>query len=275
MKGKKIKVILAIFLLLSCICLILISRHPKAKVLFLSKKHFLVHETDSRVLYEPGAEQYAAQIAAIIDSAITIIESEQGLPFKESFSVYMCKSQASFNRYVGDPPNFLSRGAALLGNVYIPPRAFFFEQQDTHRETLIHELSHLHLAQMLGRWQLIRRIPVWFREGLANTVANSSGEAISEKESIRAILAGHHFVPDDKGSFLIPKHAGDYGLRWQMFHIQNKMFVKFIKQKYPNNIKKFLLSLYNGDSFASAFSNNFGCNVDGLWEQFFEEISTR
>jgi hypothetical protein len=87
----------------------------------------------------------------------------------------MRKKRKSLNEFLANPPGTAPRGAAAMGDVYIGPRAFSFFGYDTHKESLMHELSHLHLKQRLGYFGfgVKIKIPVWFSEGLANNIAGS------------------------------------------------------------------------------------------------------
>jgi hypothetical protein len=221
------------------------------------------------VLYERGAERQGEAIAACLDSAVALVEREHGLPFHQPFIVYVCATRRAFNEYVAKPPNGLGRGASVLNrSVYIAPRAFAYGGLDTHREVLTHELSHLNMRQQLGYVRHLRNIPTWFNEGLANTIAGSGGEFISEQEAVGAILSGHHFVPDKRGTFPRPKTAGDYGMQYPMFHKQTKLFVTYLRDADETAFDAFLLDVQRGEPFAPAFEERFGTDVDGMWDTF-------
>ena len=247
---------------------ILLSRNPRVRALLLSKKHFIPSELDDRVHYEPNAEQYAKDIAEFLQFAIGKVEQEQFSSFKKSFKVFVFASQESYNKHFGDPPGSPSRGGSLFGNIYISPRAFNFEEQDTHKETLIHELSHLNLRLALGLSSIFGNIPFWFREGLADNVANTGGELVSDSMAIIAFRTGNSFIPDEKGRFLTP--IPDYGMQWPMFKKQGKMFVRYLRNDCPGSFRKLLIAIYDGDSFSTSFSKFFGKNVIEMWQQFID-----
>ena len=115
-------------------------------------------------------------------------------------------------------------------------------------------------------------MPVWFLEGLAVTVSGGGGEGVTREDATSAILAGHHFIPDEKGSLLRPKRASDYGMGTFMFYRQSELFVAFIRDRDPAAFRDFLLELQlgGGDSFARTFESAFGTDVAGMWEEFEE-----
>ena len=273
-KKRKRLIILSIIGIIILAGAVFFVRSPIGIALLKSKKHFKTSDIDKRVRYEPGAEEFADKIARYLPEAVQTVENGHFLPFKKPFKVYVCATQKSLNEFLADPPGAAPRGAAALGNVYIGPRAFSFFGYDTHKESLMHELSHLHLSQRSGYFGFgVRiKIPVWFSEGLANCIAGSGGEGIEDKEAIDAILAGKHFVVDEKGTFLRPFHKAFPGLSGPMFHKQDKMFVKYIIDSNPRKYKQFLLEIQNGASFAKSFSTNFGITVSGMFERFKENL---
>ena len=120
--------------LVIAVALVEFCRSPYRTALLKPKDHFIVHSGDNGILYEPGAEDH--------------------------------------DEFVAHPSSYPIRGPVLLGNVFTAQSAFDFQNMDTHREPLLHELSHLHLLQHLGFFGY-RKIPIWFTEGLANCLAGS------------------------------------------------------------------------------------------------------
>lgn len=275
-KKRKRLIILSIIGIIILVGAVLFVRSPIGIALLKSKKYFKTSDIDKRVRYEPGAEEFANKIARYLPEAIQAVENGHFLPFEKPFKVYVCATQKSLDEFLANRTGAAPRGAAALGDVYIGPRAFSFFGYDTHKESLKHELSHLHLKQRLGYFGFGYRIkiPVWFSEGLANIIAGSGGEGIEDKEAIDAILRGSHFVVDEKGSFLKPFASAFPGLSGRMFHKQNKMFVKYIKDSNPGKYKQFLLEIQDGASFAKSFSTNFGTTVKGMFERFKTYISS-
>ena len=150
MKKRKRKVIVIVFSSIILLLAVLFFISPYSTALLKSKSHFINHVKNDKVLYEAGAEDYADSIAVYLPEAIERVEQLHGLPFEESFNIYVCKTQKSFNEYTAIKSPYPIRGTALLGDVLIAPSAFNFFGRDTHKETLTHELSHLHFRQRLG-----------------------------------------------------------------------------------------------------------------------------
>jgi hypothetical protein len=197
------------------------------------------------------------------------------LPFKKPFKVYVCSTQQSHNAFIANPTSYPIRGAAIKGNVFIAPSAFSFKGLDTHRESLMHELSHLHLAQRLGFFKL-RKIPYWFTEGLANFIAESGGEGISEDMAIQSIQEGRYLILRERGGLLksLPKIIQAAGITGPMFHKQNKMFMHYIYSSNPEAFKKLVVTVQAGEAFSTSFINHFEMNPQEIWNRFKDELSS-
>ncbi len=265
---KKIIVfsILGIFIL-SVLALFL--RSPIGRALLKSKSHFIAHAADSRILYEPGAEGFADRIADFLPTAVKRVEDGHFLAFKKTFKVYVFSTQKSHNESLANTTSYPIRGAAIQGNVFIAPSAFSFKGLDTHRESLMHELSHLHLSQRLG-FLKSRRIPFWFTEGLANIIAGSGGEGISKDMAVLSMKEGKHLIIPERKGFLkgLTKTIMEAGLTGPMYHKQNKMFVDYINSLNPEAFKKLVLAVQKGESFSESFLECFEMSPEEMWTRF-------
>jgi len=274
MKIKKSRIILIAVLSLFIVLIVAFLISPYSTALLKSKSHFINHTKNDIVLYEPGAEDYADSIAIYFPKAVERVEQVHGLPFEESFKIYVCKTQKSFNEYTAITSPYPIRGTALLGDVLIAPSSFNFFGRDTHKETLIHELSHLHLRQRLGFFKG-RKHPTWFGEGFADYVAGSGGEGIEESEAINFILSGKHFIAKEEGEIFGSLRTAFNGLSGPMFHQQVKMFVTFIIKSDSLQFNSFLHEIQNGESFNESFNNIMSSGIQNKWIQFISQLKDR
>ena len=152
--------------------------------------------------------------------------------------------------------------------------AFNFIGHDTHKETLMHELSHLHLQQRLGFFRR-RKIPSWFHEGLADFVGGSGGEGISDSEAINFILSGRHFIHEEEGEILGTIKNASNGLSGPMFHKQVKMFLIFIIGSDSLKFKSFLMKIQNEESFDESFNKIMNSQIQDKWKQFISQIKSK
>jgi hypothetical protein len=272
MKIKKSRIILIVVSSLFIVLIVAFLISPYSTALFKSKSHFIQHSLVRNVYYEPGAEVYADSIALYLPRATERVEQVHGLPFEESFKIYVCNTQKSFNEFTAITSTpFPIRGTALLGDVLIAPSAFNFIGKDTHKETLMHELSHLHFRQRLGFFKG-RKHPAWFREGFADYVAGSGGEGIKDSEAINFILKGKHIIPEEEGEIFGSMHTAFNGLSGPMFHKQVKMFVTFIIKSDSLQFNSFLQEIQNGESFNESFNNIISSGIQNKWIQFISQL---
>ena len=111
---NKNKLALLVIGILIAISLVLFMRTPYWTALIKSKGHFIENNKDKRVLYEPGAEKYASQIADFLPNAIKQVENIHSMPFKESFKVYVCNSQKSLGGFVAAKSLYPIRGLVII-----------------------------------------------------------------------------------------------------------------------------------------------------------------
>jgi hypothetical protein len=247
------------------------SRTRAGVAIFKSRSHFVTSEVDARVLYEPGAEEMAAGIAAYLPRAIAHVESVHGRPFEGPFVVRVCATQRSFNDFTAAPPQGGARGSALA-DVWIAPRAFSFHGRDTHRGSLVHELSHFHVRQRLGFVRNKANVPTWFHEGLADIVSGVGGEMVTDEQGIGALLGGYRLVPDDIGSLWRTTNVKDYGIDFHMVHAQSRLFTAYLYDADPEVFRAFLTRVEDGESFANSFRNAFGDDVTAKWDEFIASL---
>jgi uncharacterized protein YjaZ len=135
---------------------------------FNSTDNFLSLQNDSRVMYEPGAEDFAATVASDLPSAINQVESRQYSKFPDKITVYVCNSQESFKKLTG-------RNVAAMTyrkSIFLSTR--LLDHPDNVKHYIAHELSHLHMYQHMGDYAYLC-IPSWFAEGLAAFVSDGGG----------------------------------------------------------------------------------------------------
>ena len=273
MKIKKYRIILVVALSIFIVLIAAFLISPYSTIFLKSKSQFIQLASNSNIYFEPGAKVYADSIASYLPGALERVRQVHGLPFEGSFKIYICNTQKSFNEYTANSSvsAYPIRGTALLGDVIIAPGAFNFIGIDTHRETLTHELSHLHFQQRLGFIKR-RKLPAWFSEGFADYVAGSGGEGIGESEAITFILNGKHFIPEEEGEIFGSLHKAFKGLSGPMFHKQVKMFVTYIIESDSLKFKSFLYNIQMGESFSETFNNIMDSGIQNKWTLFIAQL---
>jgi hypothetical protein len=150
--------------------------------------------------------------------------------------------------------------------------AFDFQGEDTHRSTLAHELSHLHLGQHLGWLHRIRFVPAWFSEALADWTAGTGREIVSRGEAMDAIRRGRSFVPDNKGRLPLPKMPTDYGVPGPMLHSQSLLFVEYLIAEDKDRFLDLVEAVIEGQRFEVTFKEQYGDTLENVWSRFLESL---
>jgi len=231
-----------------------------------STDHFIPSGNDDRILFEPGAQNYADKVASFLPSAIQQVEEKQYRHFVEPVRVYVCGSRESFKKYYGaDVP------AGVLKKLFLSPRIFEYGDEIA-KKYLTHELSHLHLQQQLGVYKM-SKLPMWFKEGLATYVSNGGGaNLISQKKAIDSIRAGKYFVPNKADGFIFKKTPSDFGLEPHMFYRQSMMFISYLAAINEFGFQKLLLSVESAERFSTALQSAYDRKLEELWNEFLHEV---
>jgi hypothetical protein len=250
----------------------LVLAQPRGRTALRLRPGFKPLAADPRVFFESGAESLATQIASVLLDTVTQVEHAHGRLFRPGYRVYVCGSHESFTGYMGESSASQARGIAFPRDVWISPKAFDFFGLDTHRQTLAHELSHLHLSQHLSWWRRVRTIPPWFAEGLADMIADTGYERVSREDALEALRTGHCFTPDSSGKLPRPRTPKEYGVSWPLFHGQSRLFVEYLYAQDQQRFNDFINAVLDGDLFAEVFEIHLGGSVEVKWNEFLASL---
>ena len=268
MKALKLSItIISLFLLIVLLSGCSVIRQSIA--MMRSTDHFIAHNKNHRVLYEPGAKILADNIVAILPQSIQQIENRQYRHFVEPVKIYVCASNESFYKLYG-----VKCKAGVSNKLLLSPRS---NETENIYLYLTHELSHLHLYYQLGLLKM-RNLPAWFKEGLATLVSDGGGaQTVSESEAIKSIVTGKHFIPVSGGFFgcFNQKSSEDKTLSHHMRYRQYMLFVSFIKDKDEEKFKSFLLSIQDGVNFSDSIQKSYYITLYQLWQNFIKDIHSK
>ncbi len=219
---------------------------------------FTALEEDPRVLVEEGAEEYGQRVSLLLDDAIAKVEAAHYLAFVEKPKVYVCGTEACFNRYVYTPK--LS-GAVIPDNRLVLSPNLFGRESWRLKNLLVHELDHLHLGQRVGHYHY--SIPVWFHEGWASLTADGGGaEFATDEQAISAAVNGKCI---DLTQMDLPEYrhkASSFGLDIHVFYRQSMLLVKALKERDPELFTKLALAIQDDEDFNIAFRDIYGSAPD-------------
>ena len=226
------------------------------------------------VHYQPGAEEYARDVAALLPDAIAQIEVLHGRRFAHPVTVGVYATPEAFAAANG-LGSAAPVGVTFLGRVNLSPK-LFWSQHERLPAILTHELSHAHIEAWIGLNGYIR-LPNWFKEGLAVMVSKGGGaELVSDEEARAAIQRGEQIVIDDAGSLqkLVDvrlERAPVKKAPWYpvvLAYRQAGMFVTYLHDSDGLAFARMMNAILDGRSFVEAVTVGYHEDIQSLWKRF-------
>jgi hypothetical protein len=235
---------------------------------FKSTDQFLTFKDDTRIKYEQGAEQYAITLNNILDESQNAVEIALGAKFKEPIDIYICSSQDVFNEYVYLSKNV--RGAVYWGKLFLSPGAF---NRGSLANLTKHELTHYLFYTHLGERAHIEGVPLWFREGIAEFVANG-GPNFTEGRSIKYFMSvkeRESYLSGDLDFWFITKDPSDAvsngTVNWILYKV-GALFVHYLHDLNPPKFEELIRDLLAGQKFEQAVYSEYGRDIQTLRSEF-------
>jgi hypothetical protein len=229
---------------------------------------------NSLVHFEPGAEGYAHEVAALLPVAIAQVEAAQGRPFAHPVTVGVYATPEAY-AVANASGSAGVVGVTAFGRVALSP-VLHWPQHRRLRAILTHELSHAHIQGWVSANRFVR-LPIWFKEGLAVMVSGGGGsEFVSEDEARAAIGRGEHIAIDDTGSFWnlseirferVPAQGTPSHLT-VMAYRQAEMFVTYLHDADAPGFARMMDAILDGRPFADAVTAGYHQDVQALWQKF-------
>jgi hypothetical protein len=229
---------------------------------------------ESQVHYEPGAEEFARDVSALLPEAIARVEAVHGRPFKRPVIVGVYATPEAYKTANG-LDSMAPVGVTAFGEVNLSPK-LFRPQHQRLRAILTHELSHAHIQGWVGGRAYLY-LPKWFKEGLAVMVSGGGGaELVKEDEARAAIQRGETIVINDTGS---PTDLTDLRVveepanrpPWYpvvLGYREAGMFVNYLRESDRPAFDRMMNAILDGRPFAEAMDVGYHENVQSLWEKF-------
>jgi hypothetical protein len=232
---------------------------------------------NGQVHFEPGAEDYARDVAALLPAAITQIEAMHGRRFEHPVpvGVYTTPEAYAVANATGSAG---AVGVTAFGRMVLSP-TLNGPQHWRLRAILTHELSHAHLLGYISAYTYVR-LPNWFKEGLAVMASGGGGaEFVSEQQARTAIERGEAITIEDAGSFAnlseirferAPARA-TLSDRTVMAYRQAGMFVSFLHDTDTPGFARMMNAILDGRPFAEALDTGYHQDVQSLWRKFAQQ----
>jgi len=231
---------------------------------------------NSQVHFEPGAEDYARDVSALLPAAIARVEAAQGRPFAHPVIVGVYATPETYAA-ANASGSAGSVGVTAFGRVILSP-VLNGPQYRRLPAILTHELSHAHIGGWVSTAEL--RLPNWFKEGLAVMVSGGGGaELVSEAEARGAIERGETIAIDDTQSLSTLL----LGVRYErapprgtpsdlivMAYRQAGMFVTYLHDSDAPGFARMMNAILDGRPFVEAVTAGYHQDVHALWQKFAE-----
>jgi hypothetical protein len=237
---------------------------------------------NSQVHYQPGAEDFARDVAALLPDAITRVEAEHGRRFAHPVTVGAYATPEAYAAANGQGSD-IPVGVTFAGRVNLSPK-LFWPQHRRLPAILTHELSHAHIAGWIGANAYIH-LPNWFKEGLAVKVSGGGGaELVSEEEARAAIQRGEQIAIDDAGGLQTlvdirfdraPAKTTPSWYPVVLAYRQAGMFVNYLRESDGPAFDRMMNAILDHRAFAEAVTVGYHDDVRSLWQQFIKSSADR
>jgi hypothetical protein len=230
--------------------------------------------TNSQVHYQPGAEDFAHDVAALLPDAIVRVEAVHGRPFAHPVIVGVYATPEAYAAANG-LASTVPVGVTIFGRVNLSPK-LFGPQRQRLRAILTHELSHAHLQGWIGDYDTLY-LPNWFKEGLAVMLSGGGGaELVSEDEARAAIQRGETIAINDTGGLSkltdVPlKKEPENKPAWYpvvLAYREAGMFVNYLRESDRPGFDRMMNAILDDRPFAEAVTAGYHENVRSLWDLF-------
>jgi hypothetical protein len=236
---------------------------------------------NNQIHFEPGAEDYAHDVAALLPAAIARVEAAQGRPFAHPVTVGVYATPEAYAA-ANASGSAGSVGVTAFGRVILSP-TLNRPQRRRLPAILTHELSHAHITGWTSTADL--RLPNWFKEGLAVMVSGGGGaELVSEDEARGAIERGETIAIDDTQSLSTllagirferapPRATPSH--RTVMAYRQAGMFVSWLHDSDAPGFARMMNAILDGRPFVEAVDTGYHQDAHSLWQQFAQTPAER
>jgi hypothetical protein len=229
---------------------------------------------NSQVHYQPGAEDFARDVAVLLPDAIAQVEAVHGRRFAHPVIVGVYATPEAYAAANG-LGSVVPVGVTIFGRVNLSPK-LFWPQHQRLRAILTHELSHAHIQGWIGGYAYLY-LPNWFKEGLAVMLSSGGGaELVSEDEARAAIQRGEKMVIDDAGGLSnltdvrLEKETGNRPSWYPVVlaYREAGMFVNYLRESDGPAFDRMMNAILDDRPFTEAVTVGYHNDVRSLWQKF-------
>jgi hypothetical protein len=226
---------------------------------------------NSHVHYQPGAEDFAREVAALYPDAVARVEGVHGRRFAQPVIV---GAYARLEAWAAASRG--GSGIALTGRVNLL-RPQIWRQRQGLRAELTWKLSLAHIRGWVGANAYIQ-LPNWFKQGLAVMVSDGVSERVSEEEARAAIQRGERLLIDDASSLTdvrLEKAPADKP-SWYRYILACReagLFLSYLRKSDRPAFDRMMNAILDGRPFVEAVTAGYHDDPRSLWEAFIKSSS--
>jgi hypothetical protein len=227
-----------------------------------TERSLTFHRSQLVLRARPGADQDLDRTAAALEIALPRLEIWGGL--RAPVTVHLLPDHASLERAVRRPGFDWLRAWARYDDVLLQAPSTWATAQAPLAELLAHELTHCLMFQQSADadgW-VARRIPLWFREGMAIWTAKQGHRYPTLEDTSRWVQLHPELDPFADGEALSRDFSEPlYGLSHHAFG--------FLVQRYgERTVRALLVTMKGGAPFPEAFRAVIGVEATSFQREF-------
>jgi hypothetical protein len=225
-----------------------------------------------RIDYAPGDEQDAAQVQQAVTEALPRLERWGTL--REPVTIRVMPDHASLEAAVRQHGYGWLRAWSRYDEVFVQAPSTWGAAGATQpqiNELLLHELTHSLMYQMAAdrRGWSRKRIPLWFREGMASYTAEQSYRWVSLEEIARHFERTPGSDPVRRPGDL---YRDDSNL---IYGVAHHAFAFLVKRYGEDAVRGLLREMKGGQEFPRAFERAIGLAPDAFERDFTRYVRWR
>lgn len=220
------------------------------------------------VIYHINNRKRALEVRNICEDFYVEVTDKFGVEPDRKIEIWISNSEEQFRSTVNAPISDWAVGAAypLRGRIVIQNPTFIEDRHFELSRIVKHEIVHVMLGLYVGR--NLRKIPLWFNEGLA--MYFSEGWSISRHWTILGNVVTKSIIPLEDLSDRFPRNTA----RAQLAYAESHNAVSMIVRKYGwRNIQKIISEINKGKDFSQAFSDVTGVKLSDFEEKWMDSLN--
>lgn len=218
-------------------------------------------------IHVEGPEAEAEWLRGSLEGLVEEVQAVLGFTFDGDLTARLARNRNEFRRMVGERPDWVAAvGIPREATLVVRLTAVGANRGLALRAVLKHELVHVLLPPRLG-WRA--RLPLWFEEGLAQTVGGRINRSDLDRLPIAAAAGTLIPLADLEDDFPEGRSAA------ALAYAQGESVVRlFVHRHGFKGLRRLLDSMKSTGSFEESLKRDFGSStkrLEGEWKAWLEQ----